>query len=395
MTNDQKGSRGNFFAVDRRCMARACGISLNTGCAYLVLACGTSKDNVTTHWSAEALEKRTGISRRRAKDAVQSVVDHGLAIRIRDGNHPIYKLTTWADFVQRGEKITPPQEEVLAMIGAGFEPDKSLHASIKSLTERRILVRDREGKLMLPEPEQIWLPNEFVSGAADETPPLELVRQTQDAMALRLAVDQYYSQSLREDGGVGRHVTFYEYKRCNVAQQGPYTVYGFQPEGRRVYITHSTAAPHRNDLTEEEFHAGESYARDFFRRQQMLHDAGIFQWVTYLFESDEEEAEMIHPLQLENAAPDCLENQIGAAAHSAALGMLTERQKDWALSDGLILVPVLRHQANVQAIGIARAHYRPKTKMTAAWWAELNEKGRPWLRLYSDLEEQQKLAAAS
>jgi hypothetical protein len=53
-------------------------------------------------------------------------------------------------------------------------------------------------------PEWIFLPNTFVTGAADETQPLELLRQTQDPMALRLAVDLYYAQNLAEDGGVSR-----------------------------------------------------------------------------------------------------------------------------------------------------------------------------------------------
>jgi hypothetical protein len=44
-------------------------------------------------------------------------------------------------------------------------------------------------------------------------------------------------------------------------------------------------------------------------------------------------------------------------------------------SHGPQLVPVLRHFANVQMIGVARLRYRPHTKLTAAWWKDLHTKG--------------------
>ena len=40
---------------------------------------------------------------------------------------------------------------------------------------------------------RVWLPNTLVTGAANETPPIERVRQTRDPMTLRLLVDCYHA----------------------------------------------------------------------------------------------------------------------------------------------------------------------------------------------------------
>jgi hypothetical protein len=56
------------------------------------------------------------------------------------------------------------------------------------------------------EPQRIWLPNAIVDGAADETPPLRLLRQMQDVRRLRLFVAMYDSHDLANDGGISRTV---------------------------------------------------------------------------------------------------------------------------------------------------------------------------------------------
>ena len=83
----------------------------------------------------------------------------------------------------------------------------------------------------------IWLPNELVSGASDETPPVERVRQVQDVMALRLFVDLYHAQALVEDGGIARDVTWKTYERFMVGQQGQFSVWGFREETSWVQST--------------------------------------------------------------------------------------------------------------------------------------------------------------
>ncbi len=144
-------------------------------------------------------------------------------------------------------------------------------------------------------------------------------------------------------------------------------------------------APHcREKLTEEEKAAGKNAAVDFFRRAAQLSDLGLIEWVPHLVESEEESGEIIHPVGVGRS--DSIEDRLGRAAYGAARALLTEGQSDWAVEMGIRqLVPVPRHIANVQLIGIARLHYRPHTRMTAAWWAELNANAQKHLARYSEL----------
>jgi hypothetical protein len=68
----------------------------------------------------------------------------------------------------------------------------------------------------------------LVTGAAGETPPVELVRQVQDVMTLRLLIDYYHAQNLCDDGGISRKFTYQRYKRSRFGEQAQYVVWGFQ-----------------------------------------------------------------------------------------------------------------------------------------------------------------------
>ena len=85
------------------------------------------------------------------------------------------------------------------------------------------------------------------------------------------------------------------------------------------------------------------------------------------------------------AGLNSLEDRICRAAEEAGLAVLNDQQLAYVDSYGPQLVPVLRHLANVQMIGIARLRYRPHTKLTAAWWKDLNTKGESYLAQYQAL----------
>ncbi len=165
---DELGARivtaavGGFFAVDRRSWQKVYPLGMNEGVAYLVQARGTGRDNRTTPWSVESIERYTGISRHRAAAAVKNLLAGGFSRLLRGGTKPKYDLVPFSE------------------------------------------LPDSEARPTLSAPDPIWLPNELVTGAAGEIPPLELVRQTQDPMTLRLLVEMYHAQNLREDGGVSR-----------------------------------------------------------------------------------------------------------------------------------------------------------------------------------------------
>ena len=134
--------------------------------------------------------------------------------------------------------------------------------------------------------------------------------------------------------------------------------------------------------------AGKNAAVDFFRRTAQLTDLGLIESVPHLVESAEQSGEIIHPLRM--GLSDSIEDRPGRAAHEAGRALLTEGQCGWTLESGIHqLVPVPRHIANVQMIGIARLRYRPRTKMTSAWWADLNANAEKHLARYTEIAAHQ------
>lgn len=390
-------SIGNFFAVDRQCWAKACEDGMNDAVAYLVLARGTGRDQRTTSWSVNAVEKYTGISRGRAKTAIDRLQTSGLFRALRKGSHPRYEIQPWSEVIAPGIKLSPAQIALIETVSAGDQPTSRQAYTVDTLVNRGVLKRNAGGTVELRSPEWIWLPNEFVTGAADEIPPLELLRQTQDVMALRLCVDLYFSQNLVEDGGISRRIASFAYDRFEIGHQGQYDIWGFK-RGLMHVSWNETTLPHKrdeSDLTKEERDAGENEGIDFFRRTNLLTDISLVELIPHLVESDDDDAELIHPVWIENLDSESLESRLGLAAHKAGAAMLTKPQRSWAASKGLFLVPVPRHFTRVQVIGIARLRYRPKTRLTSAWWADRQTSGEGWVRRYSELVTSTAGAAAS
>ena len=228
--------------------------------------------------------------------------------------------------------------------------------------------------------EQIWLPNSLVTGADAEVAPVERLRQSQDVDTLKMFVDSYQGQNLREDGGISRRFVHQAYERESVGRRGEYEVWGFRQKTSYVRWDGFTKYHKRQTGPQED------WGEDFFRRQQQLTDLGLWEWVPHLFESEDLEAEVIHPYGRIGASIE-LEARLGEAAHAAGLALLTQGQQDWAADEALHLVPVLRHIANVTMIGVARLRYRPHTTLTAAWWADLQTKGIQYIERYVRLAE--------
>jgi hypothetical protein len=215
-----------------------------------------------------------------------------------------------------------------------------------------------------------------------------LVRETQDAMALRLLVDLYHAQDLREDGGISPWIIRREFARVKVGERAQFTIWGFRSDGSQTIVRWADPTlPHRRgELTQEEKAAGENVGVDFFRRLFQLTDLGLLEMVPHLFESADESGQPIHPLSM--GGSNSIEDQLGAAASAAACALLTDAQYDWVRANAIeILVPVPRHIARVEVIGIARLRYRPHTRMTAAWWADLTAKAEEHRLGYTKLIE--------
>jgi hypothetical protein len=331
---------GHFFAVDSHIWPVVCSLGMNAAVAYLVLACGTGKDLLHTTWSVHAVEKYTSISRGRAAEAIRLLVDKGMLSPAGGAaKHPRYRLN-------------PIRE-----------------------TPRPVPRRtDRPGSETSPS-SWIWLPNALVTGAASEVPPVELVRQMQDVMTLRLLVELYGDQHLRVWGGVRRDLVWESYQRQRLGGTGQFTVWGFRKKSRHVRWI-GAAACHCS--------SGEESATDFFARLESLESTGLLEFAPHLVEGDGPDAEILHPYG--GGDSDSLENRLGTAASDAAYALLTDISQNWATR--FEVAPVLRHIRNVQMVGIARLRYRAQTRTAAAWQAEMHESGARHLEVYERIVAQ-------
>lgn len=322
------GSVGDFFAVDRLVWAKACKLGLNPAVAYLVLARFSGRDNATTAASVNAIEKYTGIGRSRAKKAVAELCASTIVRLTKTGSHPRYELSQSS--------------------------------------------KDTE------ESNWIWLPNALVSGVANETPPVERVRQAQDVLGLRLLIDLYHAQNLVEDGGISRDILWQTFDRREIEQRGAYTVWAFFPGKQYVDPKSNIVSVHFPQATQPLVDA-------FFQRLDCLCDTGLIQWIPYVVESETNTAE---PLFACGGDPETLDRKIGNRAFYAAKAILSAKGRKWVTQhEGQVyLVPLPRHLSAVSMEGVARLRYRPKTKMTAAWWGAHNSAGERWLKMFQEIE---------
>lgn len=394
----QDTGKGDFFAVDGQVWARVCQLGANPAAAYLVLARGTGRDNRTSSWSVNALERYTGLSRLRAGDTLRQLQTAGFVVTARGGTHPRYHLVSATELPDTRPTPTDyARTYVIDKVKLGEQPSRRRRADTNcadQLVTAGWLVK-REGRYELAPPQSsapawVWLPNVLVDGIAGHPSAVELVRQTGDALTVRLLVDCYSEHHLVEDGGISRTFVHQKHERVRVGQQGVYVVWGFHP-GRTRVIWKGFTAPHYRNPTPDELKADPSAKAgvDFFRRFGTLEHVGLVAWVPHLVESDAPDAQPIHPAGQGPTTPEStLDDAIGHAAHQAGLAMLTPGQQEWAESNNLQLVPVPAHRADVQLGGVARLRHRPHTRGTAAWWARLNTEGVWWRDQYLRLAAQ-------
>ena len=96
----------------------------------------TGRDNRTTQWSVNAIEKYTGISRPNAKKAVKDLLNHGVWKKLRDGRHPIYEAVC-GNRLPAGP-FTVDEQAAIAAIREGKAVPHESKAAIKALVARGI-----------------------------------------------------------------------------------------------------------------------------------------------------------------------------------------------------------------------------------------------------------------
>ncbi|WP_461519853.1 hypothetical protein [Porticoccus sp.] len=306
-----------FFAIGREEFHRVCELGMNAACLYLVQACGSGRDNIKTNWSRNALSTYTSISRSRAIAAQNLLLGSTppLIRQTKKGKHP------WFQFIRNDDS------------------------------------------------ELVWLPTTFIVGAADETPPLECIRQTGDVMILLLAIDIYAETNIADEGGMPRTSFFREFKKTVIASRGAFEIYGFSGEPLYTcYHYHPIVKPHvkTND--------GKARCADFFSRIGTLMSLGLFSFVPTVFESDEGAPlfPLVDPFSGDRAPSEIL---------NFAFNSLPE-EYEHVLDEHDFILAFPRHFTSVMVASVLVPKYRQHTSITAAGYAETRDRFDHWQHVY-------------
>lgn len=293
-------NHGNFFAIGADEFSAACDLGLRSAVSLLVMARGTGKDNSTTSWSAQAIFEKTGIAWRRAKEAIEALVAADIVKVLKAGKKPRYK-------------ISKPKDDA---------------------------------KL-------IWLPNELIDGAGGEVPPVTKLRETGELILLQKFIELYGAHDIDNDGGLPRSLAWQTYSRETICPIGPFILYGFERKETKARAAGSLAV-----LNGQEDAAGNQGAWIVL---SPLVNLGLLQKVSYIAESDEQDSELIYPVNDETSqAIGVIHNWLeesGGDGFARQIGFY----------DGIGIAP--KHISKAAMVGLFRMTYRPKTGKTSRWWA--------------------------
>lgn len=340
----KSGACGEFFAVSREAWWRVCDLGLNAGIAYLVLARGSGSDNQTTRWSCNSVERYAGLSRGRAKAAVQKLLEAKMI-----------------ECLLAESTVLAPKQRPTYLLTSGLL--QGLPAST---------ITDRSKDETPSSKDWIWLPNALVDGAANETPPLQLVRQTSETLALRLLVELYHHQNLCEHGGIDSSVLSQTYNSENLgdADQFEWVRYDLAETYMGLPVECSALAG-RDGLTAgpDDPHGLTDEVQS--RCYKKLITLGLIEWVPHLFESAQMDAEVVYSFETDGSSS--AEQSLGDKMSTLALVLVNSKDRHHGTAQRSHTVLVPRHIEYADLRGVARLRYRPRTKLTTAWFTE-NEK---------------------
>ena len=293
---------GDFFAVDIIMVKKIIDDQgLRGACAYLVMATGTGKDNRSTKWSANAVQNYTGISVRRAKDAVNNLCAGGWVERLHGGSkqHPKYKLDVAAD--------------------------------------------NEDSRF-------IYIPKQFVTGAADEKTPLERIRVSDDGDLLFLMLQIYDRSNIADDGGLSYDDVYIRYDAELIAEKGIYNLWGFNHDD------HTTKS---NSIAKD--HTDSNSYTPFWERLRKLQKLGLIYPCATVFDSEDGEVAFTLHDPFDGGKLDALITEKPFVIMPDSYLTRMEKYTFNVLIPSEYGTPVLK--------GIYVTRYRQKTKLTAAGMA--------------------------
>jgi hypothetical protein len=342
--NRPERRRGEFFKVDSRNWREVTELGMNPAVAYLILANGTGRDNALTSWSTESVITYGGIGWKRAKEAIEILEQNGFILQTDSSTvaRPRYELMKYVEQDSR----------------PGFEEDAS-------------------GETI------IWLPNALVQGTIKgEEPPVKRVRSAGCLWTLRLLIDLYAAQNLRDDAGISPQVIRENFERKKIGERGAHTIWGFKYAQRTLtWIGPFAAHKKRKKESQEADHPA-------WTSVKQLERMGLLSFVPHIFENDTNDAEPLHPFGIGRRGELPIETDIGSAAQDAAFAMLPAHWTDRAACDGFErFCPILSTNPTAQLVGVARLTYRPHTGNVGAWYSRLMENGPTWIKAFRQMEE--------
>ena len=125
------------------------------------------------------------------------------------------------------------------------------------------------------------------------------------------------------------------------------------------------------------------WCQDFWDRLNTLIDLGLISFVPFLVESEDNDSEFIHPL----IDPYTGDSELVERARDQALEMLGIGYQYEAENFDYV-APVVHHRKNNTVAGIGFLKYRPKTSLTAAGYANIQELYQHWLEIYESVNSQ-------
>ena len=381
-----KPKRGGFFIVDRGMFHKACALGLRPAIALLILARFTQGKSPVSRASSNAIEKRTGIGRKAAREAIAALETAGIVTRSGTPTRPVHRITRHEDLPDPRGTITDAHRKAFerAALNSKVAAMNPLKAPALSRSDAAVmgqlhkaghvrLVGQRYEAVPRAPGEAVYLPNELVDGIGENPSPVELIRQTGDPLTLRLLIDLYTAHRLDEWHGVDPRIVWHAFKEVYRREMGSVLVLGWKAPG-------AVWANKPNTVVKPHLVAGEHEAREFFPRIEMLERLGLLVFVPYVVDGD---GAPVYPCSLSTGHP--MEVELGAAAREAARNIVNSRdpgsrsgEPDPAdVADIIAVVPL--HMTRASLVGVARLTFRPKTAMTAAWMAELGATHAAWM----------------
>ena len=386
-------STGNFFRVDRRTWAAICELGINPAVAYLVLAQGTNGNNRSTSWSVTSLKTYAGLSWERRKPTIEQLIKSEFLRYAKEHTRarPRYEFSTSQEVLSAcAARADAYDRGIYDDIKAEKQPGtKSARGAAERLVRLGLVQESADGRYrdllqpdLDPSAEYIWLPNTLVTGTdRGEESPVRRLRSAGDIWTLRLFVDLYHAQNLRDDGGISPRIIREEYARKLIGEQGIFNVWAFKRSNQSLGWKGPLAAHRLRPEVEGKGHP-------VWENVAQLCRSGLLRFVPHLWEGDSEQAEVIHAYGIEGIGGEQLEIEIGEAAHQAGLRIALEAKLTRAQLEGYSWVaPIKNTLPNAQFIGVGRLTYRPQTKRTSQWFAELRESAPRWTQFYQEMAE--------